>query len=299
MYCYRCGKQIEDGALFCGYCGARQPQDVPEDEGDSWTAGVEYYSGQGYPYEQEERRRRRYPPTEPQEEEESRGLGKFPAVLIVLFVVLFLVAAALVYLLAGKSGSKKTGNSGSDLFSGLDETESETLLVGDAGAEQTEKPASTESGAETESRITEQTETDQPETETEQQAAQSTYTVIIGDYSWEEAEEYCREQGGHLATITSAEEEQQIIQAIGQAGYDLHVIWLGATNLQSADGSFAWTTGEAFAYQNWAPGEPSGTDGMEHYLEMYKSGDTWKWNDVPNEIAMYYSGDMGFVMEKE
>lgn len=298
MYCYKCGKRIEDDALFCGYCGARQPQDMPENETDGWTNGKEYESERQYWYAEKRRGFQGYDidPADEDDEEESRGMGKFPVLLIVLFVVLFLVAAALVYLLAGKSGSGSRTNPGSGAQSGA-AAESETLLVGEGETEQPQKETvqteRTVGAGETSTEEQKETETEKPV------VSQPTYRVIVGDYSWTEADAWCREQGGHLAVITSEEEQRRVEAAVEAAGNTLHVLWLGASDLSTADGSFAWITGEAMTYTNWAPGEPSGTDGAEHYLVMYRSENSWKWNDVPDEIAMYYSGDMGFVMELE
>lgn len=143
------------------------------------------------------------------------------------------------------------------------------------------------------------------EIETEEiQDLVSTYQVIVGDHTWEEAREYCEQHGGHLATITTEEEQEEIESIlylyIRQNESNLYAVWLGAESTQE-DGEFQWITGENFSsYQKWALGEPNNEDGTEHYLIMYNlsSEETkWFWNDAPNDVSEYYSGHIGFIME--
>ena len=53
------------------------------------------------------------------------------------------------------------------------------------------------------------------------------YKMYSMDYTWTEASEYCTAQGGHLMTITSAE-EQAILQDLGlKSGTNY---WIGGTD---------------------------------------------------------------------
>ncbi len=61
-------------------------------------------------------------------------------------------------------------------------------------------------------------------------------------WTWEDAEAYCESLGGHLATITSPE-EQSLVQYDGGA-------FLGARRDQV--GNWSWITGESWSYTNWA-----------------------------------------------
>lgn len=123
------------------------------------------------------------------------------------------------------------------------------------------------------------------------------YYLVTGEYTWEEANEYCKEHEGYLATITSKEEQETVEKTLAPAD-KLHVIWLGANDLNTSD-EYEWLTGETFAYSQWAEGEPNNEDDVEHYLVMYEVDDKWVWNDAPNDIEKYYKGKMGFLMEKE
>lgn len=91
-------------------------------------------------------------------------------------------------------------------------------------------------------------------------------------YRWDEAKEYCEQMGGHLATITS-EEEQQIIQECLENSGEYKQYWIGGFK----DENWEWITGENAEYSNWDSGQPSGNGGC---LEIYNTG---FWDDTKNE----------------
>ena len=123
------------------------------------------------------------------------------------------------------------------------------------------------------------------------------YQVIHGSMTWDEAKQYCEDQGGHLATITSQEEYDHVVSLLNESG--LNVAWLGATDKDSV-GSFKWVTGEEFSFADWAPGEPNNETGDEFYLVLYQVSGEWVWNDGPLDTNTYYSEDtVGFVCEWE
>lgn len=99
--------------------------------------------------------------------------------------------------------------------------------------------------------------------------------------TWDEAENYCLSVGGHLATITS-QEEQNFIQ--GAPGPN----WLGAR--RNPYGGWDWVTGESWGYQCWAPGENDNYGGYEDVL--YAGG---YWGDASNNATGIY----GFICEWE
>lgn len=91
-------------------------------------------------------------------------------------------------------------------------------------------------------------------------------------YRWDEAKEYCEQMGGHLATITS-EEEQRIIQECLENAGEYKQYWIGGIK----DENWEWITGENVEYSNWDSGQPSGNGGC---LEIYNTG---FWDDTNNE----------------
>ena len=98
------------------------------------------------------------------------------------------------------------------------------------------------------------------------------------DYSvsWHMAKILCERMGGHLATITSSEENSAILKLFSSFS-DKPRYFLGATDEQQ-EGKWKWVTKEPFSYSNWESGEPSNDDGVENWLILWtKDG---KWNDI-------------------
>jgi hypothetical protein len=79
--------------------------------------------------------------------------------------------------------------------------------------------------------------------------------------TWQDAVDTCKREGGHLATVRSAAENQFVIGLIENLGTDL--IWLGGTDDKTPDdasggGPYMWITGEPFDYAPWAKDNPDG-----------------------------------------
>ncbi len=136
----------------------------------------------------------------------------------------------------------------------------------------------------------------------------SRYEVIKADISWEDANRVCIDKGGHLATITSKEEEDKIIAVAEASGVEK--LWIGGytTNDQYGDAVGHWVMGEPFVYENWfSEDEPSRFDSdnaAEFYLMLWKISGRWSWNDQRNDLinspfANLYAGKMGYVIEYE
>ncbi len=110
------------------------------------------------------------------------------------------------------------------------------------------------------------------------------YIVVNESMTWQDAKAYCEEvEGRHLATITSAEEQQVVVSLIRTAGAK-KTYWLGGT--QRKDGRWEWITGEKMSYMNWASGEPSSLSPEERYLMIIAKIPTMgfgSWDDNYNE----------------
>ena len=78
-----------------------------------------------------------------------------------------------------------------------------------------------------------------------------TYQIFESGLEWADAQAYCKNLGGHLAVITSAE-EQAAIEALLSDGTK-NSYWIGA---EYVNGNWVWVTYEKFDYSNWAPGQP-------------------------------------------
>jgi len=121
-----------------------------------------------------------------------------------------------------------------------------------------------------------------------------TYEVITGEstLTWAEAEAMAESMGGHLATITSSEEDDFVEWLVSTYGTgNLERYWLGGYQLLPGDGNcepadcWAWVTGEQWDYTNWQPGEPNnGVGGTQHYLHYWP--DSGIWDDMENRDVM-------------
>lgn len=106
------------------------------------------------------------------------------------------------------------------------------------------------------------------------------YEVVpAASYTWEQADQAARIRTwlgipGHLATVTSQEEQDFVAPLLGTAN-----CWLAGYQ-DPTDGGVAdnwhWQTSENWSYINWQPGEPNDSNGEENCLMIYSFG---KWND--------------------
>lgn len=103
------------------------------------------------------------------------------------------------------------------------------------------------------------------------------YEVIEnGIYSWEGAEQYCESLGGHLATITTQEENDHIYRLLTEGGYSS--AYFGLTD-SVEEGTWRWVTGEPVVYTNWHSSEPNRENSNEDYAMFYFKFKDGSWND--------------------
>ncbi|WP_456388640.1 lectin-like protein [Profundibacter sp.] len=94
---------------------------------------------------------------------------------------------------------------------------------------------------------------------------------------------------GYLASITSAG-EQSFLNSLNP--FNLNS-WLGGTD-STTEGTWEWTTGEAFTYTNWYGGEPNDYRSGEDNLVGWWGGD--RWNDLNNvAVSTAYVVEYGNV----
>ena len=109
------------------------------------------------------------------------------------------------------------------------------------------------------------------------------YKIFYDTLTWEEAKAACEAKGGHLATITSEEEQQKL--NLYNAGN--HNLWIGGC--KNAEGQWCWVTGEPWEYENWGDGEPNNYSNVvegENCVAMWPE----KWNDLANGNIYEQSG---------
>ena len=111
------------------------------------------------------------------------------------------------------------------------------------------------------------------------------YIVYTGELTWEQADAWCRENGGHLATGTS-DGEQEFLRWLSDGRF----LWIGAK--ADAKRNWHWVTGESWSNTDWSPNEPTNTNGVEDCAAVYSTG----WYDFANENTF---NAKGFICEWE
>ncbi|MCR4892802.1 MAG: C-type lectin domain-containing protein, partial [Lachnospiraceae bacterium] len=140
------------------------------------------------------------------------------------------------------------------------------------------------------------------------------YEIFIGDVSWSEANEKCRQKGGYLARINTEEEFNLITKAIKDGGKERNLYWIGAGRASNSK-DYYWIDGDKNPIgdpinnsRHWLPGEPTFTDkgsGKEETCVdlIYRNSEhSFFINDVPDDILSVvssYKGRIGYICEYE
>jgi|GEM_PF-4915047 len=139
------------------------------------------------------------------------------------------------------------------------------------------------------------------------------YEYIPGSYTWTSAKSAAEGRSffglqGYLATITSAEENQFILEKLQSDA------WIGASDNSTYNGGlpesyWCWVTGPengtlfstgniypssySGRYMNWNYNEPNDSGISEDFAEIYCSNNGGKWNDLPNTSTLGYVVEYG------
>lgn len=134
--------------------------------------------------------------------------------------------------------------------------------------------------------------------------------------TWEMANQLAQAAGGHLATITSASENDFIYELFSrdpkftvERDGNIHGPGFGLFQIdRSAEprGGWTWVNGEVASFTNWAPGQPNNVGGKEHYGEFFgpgrqrtgRSGPRF-WNDATLGVGRNatHTEFSGFIFE--
>ncbi len=140
------------------------------------------------------------------------------------------------------------------------------------------------------------------------------YEAILrpGGITWSEAKAEAESAGGHLATVTTADENSFVNSLIG-SNTDIWINGdvLGGNSLGPWIGGFKesyqwkWVTGEAFDYSNWSVGEPSNLYSVEdsiHFFGVGLNNFSSNWNDLPDNPEVSFNvpiDPVGYIVEYE
>jgi len=137
------------------------------------------------------------------------------------------------------------------------------------------------------------------------QADENKYLIFNEAMTWSEARDYCLNLGGHLVTITSAEEQNVINELISQEEHPMNLYWIGLSLNENRE--WKWENNEPYTFSNWSSGEPNQDFyNTEFYTQIYgKNYDKahlGEWNDARNNggsISFYLLANTGFICEFE
>lgn len=126
------------------------------------------------------------------------------------------------------------------------------------------------------------------------------FAVTTSATNWNAAQRLAVSWGGHLATITGAQEQNFINRTFLVGKYERRPLWIGLLD-RGGSGAFTrkwrmifgtptnrfeWVTGEPLSYTFWKPGEPNNSPPGEYYVTVnweYSDNRGLKgdWNDTP------------------
>lgn len=112
----------------------------------------------------------------------------------------------------------------------------------------------------------------------------NTYGIFDLAMGWEEAQDLFSYKGGHLATISSQEENDMLYQFLRDNGHTSG--YFGLTE-RDYEGNWKWVNDEPLIFTNWAPGEPSNENGEECYGMFYSGFSNGTWNDSVNDGGVF------------
>ena len=126
--------------------------------------------------------------------------------------------------------------------------------------------------------------------------------------SWASARDAAIDAGGHLVTITSAEENAFLVaNFLTEVNAGAFIGLSQAPGFATEDAGWQWVTGEAYVFTNWNPGAPGadaepndGGDldnvesGVEDFGHFYFSA-AGLWNDLPSPFTQ----PLPFIVEYE
>ncbi|XP_037534437.1 galactose-specific lectin nattectin-like [Nematolebias whitei] len=117
------------------------------------------------------------------------------------------------------------------------------------------------------------------------------YLFKSTEKSWGDAEGYCTDHAGHLASFHDKDEYDFIRTVIVRATGTNTKSWVGGTDAEE-EGVWKWSDGSDFSYTHWGNGEPNNLGGHENCMDINVDGQ----DHVNDEVC---SQENAFVCTKD
>jgi hypothetical protein len=88
--------------------------------------------------------------------------------------------------------------------------------------------------------------------------------------NFDDAEAYCINWGGHLATISNSV-ENELIDSLLKEGSKY---WIGLKTEALGEEAWKWADGKTFDFEYWGENQPTEKDGQD--CVHWKKGDMWR-----------------------
>jgi len=100
--------------------------------------------------------------------------------------------------------------------------------------------------------------------------------------NWNDAEEYCQEEGGHLASVNTKAIQDYVVDELKRRGFD--GVWFGGNDI-AEEGVWEWTDRTPWEFTNWGPGQPDNQFGRQH---CFRYEAIWPWDDNECWVESYF-----------
>ena len=88
--------------------------------------------------------------------------------------------------------------------------------------------------------------------------------------NWITAEEFCRKEGGHLATVNTDATKDVVLEMMKRSPWmNESWAWIGGSDIEE-EGVWKWADSTPWENKFWAPGEPNNLDNNEDCLSLQK-----------------------------
>ena len=99
-----------------------------------------------------------------------------------------------------------------------------------------------------------------------EQNGDNSYLWSTTNKNWADAEEFCVNEGGHLASVTSDAINEYVMEGMNIKG--LNRLWIGGTDIHQ-EGVWQWTDNMPWEFTSWDQGEPNNSGGNEDCLVIW------------------------------